>query len=110
MISFSFRWIAFESLFCDFWIRKTIKKVIMVVPVLIINCQVSEYLNTGPVTPHIIITAIAVINAAELPVALVAQLENCSNKFFFLAIGVCFMHTQLKKSANVYHISAFVFW
>jgi len=37
------------SLFWDFWMRKTIKKVIMVVPVLITSCQFSEWWNTGPV-------------------------------------------------------------
>ena len=64
----------------------------MVVPVLMISCQVSEYLKIGPVTPQIIITVIAVINAAELPVAIVAQLENFSNKFFlFLAIVMSFI-------------------
>lgn len=55
----------------------------MVVPVLITSCQVSEYLNTGPVTAQIIIVTVAMINAAELPVAAVAQFENLSNKFFF---------------------------
>jgi len=40
----------------------------MVVPVLITSCQVSEYLNTGPLMPHIIITAKAIPNAGELPV------------------------------------------
>jgi hypothetical protein len=36
-----FQMYGFESLFCDFWIKNTIKKVTMVVPVLITNCQVS---------------------------------------------------------------------
>ncbi len=58
----------------------------MVVPVLMISCQVSEYLNIGPVTNHTKITAIAIKKAAELPVAAVAQFENRSKKFFFLAI------------------------
>src|ERR1700712_2851054 len=82
--SFSFKCTAFESLFCDFWIRKTIKKVTIVVPVLMMSCHVSEYLNIGPVTPHIIIIVIAMIKAVELPVAFVAQLENFSNRFVFL--------------------------
>lgn len=62
----------------------------MVVPVFIMSCQVSEYLNIGPVTPHITITVIAVKKAAELPVAAVAWFENRSKKFFFLvAIVIC---------------------
>src|ERR1700712_5458252 len=84
--SLSFSCMASESLFCDFWIRNTIRKVTMVVPVLITNCQVSEYLKTGPVTAQMITVAAAIIKAAELPVAFVAQLEKRSNKFFFFFI------------------------
>ncbi len=40
--SSSFRWIAFDSRFCAFWIRKTIRKVTIVVPVLMTSCQFSE--------------------------------------------------------------------
>ncbi|MNX89065.1 hypothetical protein D3C86_1210640 [compost metagenome] len=40
---------AAASRFWVFWIRKTIRKVMMVVPVLITNCQVSLNLKTGPV-------------------------------------------------------------
>jgi hypothetical protein len=53
----------------------------MVVPVLITSCQVSEYLNTGPVTAQITTIRRAMINAAELPVAKVAQSENFSKRF-----------------------------
>jgi len=35
----------------------------IVVPVLITSCQVSEKLKTGPVIAHIITTRIAIINA-----------------------------------------------
>ena len=35
------KWIAFASRFCVFWMRNTIRKVTMVVPVLITSCQVS---------------------------------------------------------------------
>ncbi len=34
--------IAAASRFCEFWIRNTIRKVTMVVPVLMTSCQVSE--------------------------------------------------------------------
>jgi hypothetical protein len=36
------------------WIRKTIKKVTIVVPVLITSCQVSEKPNIEPVIAHIV--------------------------------------------------------
>jgi hypothetical protein len=40
---------AAESRFWVFWIRNTIRKVMMVVPVLITSCQVLLNLNSGPV-------------------------------------------------------------
>lgn len=40
--SFNFSCTAIDSLFCDLWIRKTIKNVTMEVPVLITSCQFSE--------------------------------------------------------------------
>ena len=40
--SSSLAWIAAPSRFCEFWIRNTIRKVTIVVPVLITSCQVSE--------------------------------------------------------------------
>src|SRR6266705_4264160 len=40
--SSNFKWMARASRFCVFWIRKTMRKVTIVVPVLIISCQVSE--------------------------------------------------------------------
>ena len=40
------------SLFCVSWIRKTIRNVIIVVPVFITSCQVSLKLESGPVTPQ----------------------------------------------------------
>src|SRR5688572_14560044 len=52
MSSSSFSCIAALSRFCEFWIRNTIRKVTMVVPVLITNCQVSDQWNSGPVTPQ----------------------------------------------------------
>jgi len=58
--------------------RKTIKKVMIVVPVLITNCQVSEYLKNGPETAQIITMETAVRKAKELPVNFVAQFANFS--------------------------------
>ena len=49
--SFSFSCIASESLFCDRWMRNTIRNVTMVVPVLITSCQVSEIAEQRPGQP-----------------------------------------------------------
>ena len=65
--SLSFRWTACESLFCDRWIRKTIRNVTMVVPVLMTSCQVSEKPKIGPVTAQTRTTPSASPNAHELP-------------------------------------------
>ena len=43
MSSSSLTWMAALSRFCEFWIRNTIRKVTIVVPVLMTSCQVSEY-------------------------------------------------------------------
>jgi hypothetical protein len=56
----------------------TIKKVIIVVPVLITNCQVSEKPKSGPVHAQIITIINALINAAGRPVAFVMIVENRS--------------------------------
>ena len=48
----------------------------IVVPVLITNCQVSENLKTGPDNAQIIITKKAIMNAHGLPVALVTFAAN----------------------------------
>ena len=47
--------------------RKTIRKVMIVVPVLITSCQVSEKPNTGPVTAQTSTTATAVTKAQDRP-------------------------------------------
>src|SRR5262245_128871 len=49
--------------------RKTIRKVTMVVPVLMTSCQVSLYPKNGPVTAHTKITPTATPKAAGRPVA-----------------------------------------
>lgn len=46
--SSSLTWIATLSRFCKFWIRKTIRKVTIVVPVLMTSCYVSENRKRGP--------------------------------------------------------------
>jgi len=62
----------------------------IVVPVLITSCQVSENLNMGPDTIQIMMIKKAMINAVVLPVALVTKDEIFSkpdgffDDFFFI--------------------------
>jgi hypothetical protein len=42
MVSSTVTGVARASLFCVFWIKKTTKEVMPVVPVLIVSCHVSE--------------------------------------------------------------------
>src|SRR5690349_16475079 len=77
--SFSFSWMASESLFWDFCIRNTMRNVTIVVPVLMKSCHASEYLKRGPVTAHNTTMESAVIKAQLLPAASVTTLENLSH-------------------------------
>jgi len=58
----------------------------IVVPVLITNCHVSDYLKTGPKITHTIIISIALIKAAGGPAAFVMIPENMSNIFLTLLV------------------------
>src|SRR6476659_7827987 len=77
--SSSLTWIASESRFWVFWIRNTMRKVTIVVPVLITSCQVSLKPNSGPVTAQATMTAAATVNADGLPVARAVHLANREN-------------------------------
>src|SRR5689334_16405139 len=70
---------ASESLFWERWIRNTIRKVTMVVPVLITSCHVSEKWKIGPVTIQTRITSTASPNAHELPDQSVTAREALSS-------------------------------
>jgi hypothetical protein len=78
--SFSLRWIAWESLFCDRWIRNTIRNVTIVVPVLMTSCHVSENPKIGPLISQTRMVRTARPNAVELPVQLVAKRESVANR------------------------------
>src|ERR1043165_9362543 len=67
------------SRFCVFWIKKTIRKVTMVVAVLMTNCQVSLYPNRGPVSAHTIMAVTAAANDKGCPMALEDAFENRPN-------------------------------
>jgi len=72
--------------------RKTIRKVTIVVLVFITSCQVSEKRNNGPVIPQTMITDRARMNAIDVPVALVALSEKRSRIWlsFLLFFGAIF--------------------
>ena len=62
----------------------------IVVPVFMTSCQVSEYLNIGPVIPQITTTAKAIPKADELPVQQVIFEAARSNMSFLLfVIAIC---------------------
>src|SRR5262249_43321288 len=77
--SFSFRWTASVSLFCARWIRKTIRKVTIVVPVLITSCHVSEKPKRGPVASHSTMDPAATAKAQLDPEYFVALVERRSS-------------------------------
>src|SRR4051812_24651666 len=95
--SSSFRLIARASRFWVFWIRKTIRKVTIVVPVFITSCQVSEKWKIGPVTAHVTIRSPAHTKAIFDPIQDEAQAAKRPNRsvvgfsdlisLIFLAIG-----------------------
>jgi hypothetical protein len=59
---------AMVSRFWVFWIRKTIRKVTMVVEVLMTSCHVSLKPNSGPVAAQITTSATAIRNVSGLPI------------------------------------------
>jgi hypothetical protein len=74
----------------------TIRKVIIVVPVLITSCQVFENSKTGPVTAHIITIRAASINAAGLPADRVTTEDILSKTLEIpLVLAVVFMHSKI---------------
>jgi hypothetical protein len=77
--SSSLTWIAALSRFWEFWIRNTIRKVMMVVPVLMTNCHVSENPNNGPVTAQIMIVNEARTNVVARPAACEVRLATLPN-------------------------------
>ena len=64
------------SRFCVFWIRNTIRKVTIVVPVLITSCQVSLKPNSGPVTTQTSTSSTASTKHSGRPVNRAAALAR----------------------------------
>ena len=86
-ISLSFRWTACESLFCERWMRKTIRNVTMVVPVLMTSCQVSENPKTGRSPPTRGSWRGRRANAHELPVHSVTPPASPSSASLIPSLG-----------------------
>src|SRR5215813_9230649 len=68
------------SRFCVFWIRKTMRNVTIVVPVLMTNCHVSLKPKTGPVPAQTTITVTATRNATGRPVTRAVHLAKRVNQ------------------------------
>jgi hypothetical protein len=60
------------------WIRNTIRNVTIVVPVLMMSCQVSEKPKIGPLTAHTTRTVTAAAKAQGRPAALEQAFANLS--------------------------------
>jgi len=76
----SFTWIASESRFCVLWMRNTLRKVMIVVPVLTTSCQVSLKPKSGPVIAHATRIATAAANATGRPAIFAVPLAKRVNQ------------------------------
>src|SRR5438874_4294763 len=76
--SFSLSAVARAVLFCARWIRKTMRKVMTVVAVLITSCHVSEKWNSGPVINQTTMAPRARTKAPDEPVQSLTTAENFS--------------------------------
>ncbi len=87
----SFIWMTRVSLFWACWIRKTVRKVTMVVPVLMTRCHVSEKWR-GPVRAQMTMTTAARVKAHGLSAtredALAKRLRSPGPPFFGPAYGL----------------------
>ena len=72
----------------------------IVVPVLITNCQVSEKLNIGPVTAHTIITKKAMINDVDVPTARVIADDIFSNRAVKLVFLFAIFYFKVKEKVR----------
>ncbi len=64
------------------------RTVTIVVPVLIINCQVSDQLNSGPDCPHTTMISYAMTNAHGRPAAAATLLAIFSKRWLLCASAV----------------------
>jgi hypothetical protein len=64
-----------------FWIRNTIRKVTMVVPVLMTSCHVSEKPNSGPVAAQATTTSTQAAKVTGRPAARATQAAKSPKTF-----------------------------
>ena len=83
--------------------RKTIKKVMIVVPVLMTSCQVSLNPKSGPVTAHAATTETAIMKVTGLPVILAVNFAKRENQDFDL-VGLISAPRTFKILTNSYHM------
>jgi hypothetical protein len=83
--------------------RKTIKKVMIVVPVLMTSCQVSLNPKSGPVTAHATTTETAIRNVTGLPVTLAVNFAKRENQDFDL-VGLINHSSDFQTPNNSYHV------
>src|SRR5687767_5461908 len=92
---------ASPSLFCVRWMRKTIRNVTIVVPVLITSCHVLEKPNRGPLAAQSTTTATASIKPLPLPTKSVTRVAATSAIFprfregFVTLSAFCFVIVRL---------------
>ena len=70
-----------------FWIKKTIKNVTIVVPVLITSCHVSENPNAGPEAAHTKTTMQQIMKATACPAAWETVSAIWPNHLFKFIVG-----------------------
>ena len=86
---------ASEYLFCDVWIRTTIRKVMMAVQVLVTTYQISEKWKKGHVAIQTSTIKKALIKAVVLPAALVPLGAKSLKELFFLRVVSLFIFDNL---------------
>jgi hypothetical protein len=67
-----------------FWISNTMRKVTIVVPVLLMSCQVFDHWKIGPLTPHTTMTASASAKVAGRPAWRAVQSTSLSKPVLLL--------------------------
>jgi hypothetical protein len=77
-----------------FWIRNTIRKVTIVVPVLMMSCHVSDHRKIGPLTPHTTMMASASANVAGRPAWRAVQWASLSKPLLRLGMRARLVHRE----------------
>lgn len=90
--------IASASRFCVFWMRNTIRNVMMVVPVLMTSCQVSLKSKRGPLRPQTTTTHRASMKARGPPMTRAAVWANRENRLPLLSALIQLSATEAQHT------------